>query len=162
MTDRCNGKVKWDNLRILNFSYTGACFNLQTEHHNFDCFTFGNALQVAPVSCYSFFSVVFFCQIVIRGSYLWGVFCVQFNIYNIYIMSVVFIEQTTPTCMHNMPSCKHNMPLSCMHVSYISMHLQYANMHAYISKQNSSLLCHNCPTHLSHSHTLNAPNHYKP
>ena len=24
----------------------------------------------------------------------------------------------------------------------------------HISKQNSNLLCHNCPTHLSHSHTL--------
>ena len=27
----------------------------------------------------------------------------------------------------------------------------------HISRWNSKLLCHNCPTHLSHSHTLNGP-----
>ena len=98
-----------------------------------------SAPQVAPVGCF-FVVVVVFCQIVIGGSLLWGVFCVQFNMHNIYIMSIVFIEQTIPTCMHNMPSCKHNMPLSCMHVSYISMHLQYANMHAYFqTKQQLTL-----------------------
>ena len=90
---------------------------------------------------------------------VYGVICVKFNMHNISNMSVAFIEQTMPTCMHNMPmfmhnmpSCKHNMP-SCMH----NMHLQYTNMHAqYNIMQAQHTIKHVCTKinpNMTYAHT---------
>ena len=95
-----------------------------------------------------------------------GVICMcQVNMHNISNMSIAFIGQTMPTCMHKIPTFMHshaniNMP-SCK-AQYIIMHahvlyhaVSQTCMHNISSCKHNMLTCmHNMPTW--HMHTQNA------
>ena len=62
--------------------------------------------------------------------YTMGVVSFKLNMHNISNMSIAFIEQTTPTFMHNMLTFMYNMSSYMHNMSHINMYLQYANVQA--------------------------------
>ena len=81
-------------------------------------------------------------------------------------MSIAFIGQTMPTCIHNMPTCRHTIPTcmhnipTCVHNMPICRHTiptcrQYANMqHACTACQHAGTICQHAYTTCQHAGTL--------